>query len=56
MTRSSAELGAGATASAPDDVRPAAEVGNNFPGTNPHPDHSALGTMSGKGLAFSGRE
>jgi len=48
-TRSSAEFGAG-------DTRIAAEEGNNFPGTNPHPAHTALGTMSGRSLAFPGQE
>ncbi|KJR83944.1 uncharacterized protein SPSK_00316 [Sporothrix schenckii 1099-18] len=34
-----------------------AEEHNNFPGTNPHPDHSALsGRGTGSGLAFPGRE
>lgn len=36
-----------------------AESGNNFPGTNPHPAHSALGnqTMTGqKGTVMPGRE
>lgn len=36
-----------------------AESGNNFPGTNPHPAHSALGnqTMTGeKGSIMPGRE
>src|SRR3569833_36663 len=36
--------------------RIAAESGNNFPGTNPHPAHSALGAMSGRGTVFPGRE
>ncbi len=34
----------------------AAESGNNFPGTNPHPAHTALGTMSGRGSVFPGKD
>ncbi|KAF3766188.1 hypothetical protein M406DRAFT_322269 [Cryphonectria parasitica EP155] len=37
----------------------AAETGNNFPGTNPHPTHSALGNRNASGEAGSvlpGRE
>jgi hypothetical protein len=31
------------------------EVGNNFPGTNPHPAHNALGTTGeGGGLKYAG--
>lgn len=36
-----------------------AEAGNNFPGTNPHPEHSALGnqSMTGeRGTLMPGRE
>jgi hypothetical protein len=38
------------------DERLVAEAGNNFPGTNPDPAHSALGTMSGRGLAYPGTD
>ncbi|KAL1900913.1 hypothetical protein Sste5346_001974 [Sporothrix stenoceras] len=44
----------GATAAAMDPTTMIAEEHNNFPGTNPHSAHSALGA-NGQGTAFPGR-
>ncbi|KAK1772824.1 hypothetical protein QBC33DRAFT_30754 [Phialemonium atrogriseum] len=58
VTGAGAGAGAGAQPGViPGDVRVSAESGNNFPGTNPDPAHSALGVGGrGQGAAFPGRE
>ncbi|OIW27668.1 hypothetical protein CONLIGDRAFT_682695 [Coniochaeta ligniaria NRRL 30616] len=38
------------------EARMPVEEGNNFPGTNPHPAHNALGTEGGGGLKYPGGE
>lgn len=61
-TGSGGAAAAGAQQEIPDDImveggRVMAEADNNFPGTNPHPTHSALGTKGGQGgLSMPGRE
>ncbi|KAH8897786.1 hypothetical protein GQ53DRAFT_451005 [Thozetella sp. PMI_491] len=54
--RSSAEFGGprGMDMANAGALNAAAEAGNNFPGTNPHPAFSALG--GGRGSIFPGRE
>ncbi|PSR76983.1 hypothetical protein BD289DRAFT_456827 [Coniella lustricola] len=49
MTGADAGAGANATANIRGDKIAQAEAGNNFPGTNPHPAHSALGNRGADG-------